>query len=409
MDSRCTIPKTRGERTAFILDTSGSTGRPKGVNHTHKNLIAISDTSITSYEMAFGSTFLAVLPLYHCTGMGTILGPTLKIGGKLLLRKEWDVSATVDLLEENDVNVFSGVPTMYKDLLVESDEAALDTDTLVTGVIGGAGVSEELIHRLKAVLGCPVLNGWGMAETFAGGLWENRSNDREQPSVGRPSGRLFDAKIVDPESGNECPPGQVGELLVRGETMMRGNLETEEEWTEDRLHTGDYAWIDGGFVFILDRIDYTIITGGENVYPREVEDVIEKLDGAIAAAVVAKPDERKGEKPIAFVNSSPGSSLGADDIKEHVLDRLVAYKHPREVIFLDELPMNSGGKRLRRICKRKLRRDVRQILPVRLRRPDHTTTEDVVVEQVLTSESLRFYRPFHRGSLSSSHAVTPSS
>jgi long-chain acyl-CoA synthetase len=347
------IPETLGDREAAVLHTSGSTGEPKAVRHTHANLAAISDAAAISYQLRPGDTFLAVMPLYHCTGLGTILGPTLKTGGELLLRAEWDPQQALAAIAAHDVTIFSGVPTMYRDWLAESG-SGVDTSSMHTAVIGGAGVTAALIERSEALLDCPVLNGWGMTETFAGGLWEDRHGERRPPSVGRPSGRLFEAKIIDPETGEACPPGEPGELLVRGEAMMTGYLDHEAAWTGEWLHTGDYARVDDGFVTILDRVDDTIVTGGENVFPAEIEAVIEELPAVQEAAVVGKSDERKGEKPVAFVTATAGRDLAEQGVRDHVLAELAAFKHPREVHVVDDLPRNRSGKVDRQSLTRRL-------------------------------------------------------
>ena len=349
------VPETMGEREAFVLHTSGTTGRPKGVVHTHANLIAVSDASVVSYEMGPGSVFLAVMPLYHCTGIGTILGPTLKAGGELLLREEWDPVAALDDVEAHGVTVFSGVPAMFKDWLAVASDRSVDTDSVRTGVIGGAGVSADLIRRSEAFLDAPVLNGWGMTETFAAGLWEDRRGPRRLPSVGRTSGRLIEAKVVDRSTGAEVPTNEPGELLVRGDALLTGYLDHEAEWTGEWFHTGDYARVDeDGYVYVLDRVDYTIITGGENVYPQEVEGVIEELDDVREAAVVGKPDEWKGRKPVAFVDRLPRADLTAEEVRDHVLAELAAFKHPREVTFVDALPRNATGKLDRQTLEERL-------------------------------------------------------
>lgn len=346
-DTQYRIPETLGEREAVILHTSGSTGEPKAVRHTHANLIAISDASAISYELRPGDVFLAVMPLYHCTGLGTILGPTLKVGGELLLHESWDPERTLDAIADHTVAIFSGVPAMYRDWLDAAADRDVDTSSLHTGIIGGAGVTPRIVHRSEAMLGCPVLNGWGMTETFAGGVWESRHGERRLPSVGRPNGRLFEAKTIDRETGEECPPGEPGELLVRGEAMMVGYLDHEAAWTGEWLHTGDYAVIEDNFVTILDRVDDTIVTGGENVFPAEIETVIEELDGVREAVVVGKPDERKGEKPVAFVARQAEIEeqvVDEQNVKGHVLAELAPFKHPRSVYFVDDLPRNSSGK-----------------------------------------------------------------
>ncbi|WP_254522198.1 class I adenylate-forming enzyme family protein [Natrinema caseinilyticum] len=342
------VPETLGEREALMLHTSGSTGQPKAVVHTHDSFIAVSDLATISYELHSDTTYLAALPLYHCWGLMN-LGATLKIGGEVVLLDRWNPEVAMKRIDEHEIDFFSGVPTMYKDLMASAASDAWNPASLEVAITGGARVPSDLIPDAEALLECPVLNGWGMTETFAAGVWEEPSVERRIPSVGTSSDRLFEVKVVDQEDGTELPRGEVGELLVRGDAVMKRYLgqptETTDVFSGEWLHTGDIARIDrDGYVYLQDREKYMIITGGENIYPQEVEDVIEELDGVQNAVVVAKPDERKGEKPVAFVERKGRSEITADEIKTHCLDHLAAYKHPRTVTFIDDPPRNSVGK-----------------------------------------------------------------
>lgn len=340
------LPRSHGDTRAFLLYTSGTTGRPKGVVHTHDTVIAVSDACAISYELTGGDRFLAAMPAYHCTGM-SILTATLKAGGAAVLTETWDPEGTLAAIDEHDVNVFSGVPTMFQDWL-RVDDGSFDLGSMHTAVIGGSDVTADLIERSEALLGCPVLNGYGMTETFIAGIWEDRHRERRPPSVGRMEDPLVEARIVDPETGEAVASGESGELQLRGAPLLeeyyRQPSLTAEAFDDGWFRTGDLVRTDGdGFLYVLDRMDNTILCGGHNVYPREVEATIEELEGVERAAVVGRDDERKGQKPVAVVERSD-PELTADAIREHCLDRLAAYKHPRDVVFVDEFPRNDVGK-----------------------------------------------------------------
>ncbi|QLG50206.1 class I adenylate-forming enzyme family protein [Natrinema halophilum] len=342
------VPETLGEEEALMLHTSGSTGQPKAVVHTHGSFIAVSDLATISYELHSDTTHLAALPLYHCWGLMN-LGATLKIGGEIVLMNRWNPEEAMERIDEYGIDFFSGVPAMYKDLMASPQSDQWQPTSLEVAITGGARVPSELIPDAEALLECPVFNGWGMTETFAAGVWEEPSQERRIPSVGTSSDRLFEVKVIDQEDGSELPSGEAGELLVRGDAVMKRYLgqpsETSDVFSGEWLRTGDIARIDqDGYVYLQDREKYMIITGGENIYPQEVEDVIEELDGVRNAVVVAKPDERKGEKPVAFVERTDQSELTEAEIKSHCLDQLAAFKHPRTVTFIDDPPRNSVGK-----------------------------------------------------------------
>ncbi|MCY4731571.1 acyl--CoA ligase [Natronomonas gomsonensis] len=340
------IPPTSADTPAFLLYTSGTTGQPSGAVHTHDTVIAVSDACAVSYELTVGDRFLAAMPLYHCTG-ASIVTSTLKIGGEVVLYEDWDAESTLKLLDEYDINAFSGVPTMFQDWLA-LDDGTYDCEAMHTAVIGGSDVTADLIKRSEALLGCPVLNGYGMTETFIAGIWEDRYNERRPPSVGQMEDSLIEASIVDPKTGEEQPPGEPGELRLRGRPLLdeyyrRPEL-TEEAFDGEWFYTRDLAKRDeDNYLYILDRLDDTILCGGHNVYPQEVEATIEDLDGVKQAIVVGRDDERKGQKPVAVV-SRTDSGVTESIVREHCLEQLAAYKHPREVQFVDSFPLNDVGK-----------------------------------------------------------------
>jgi long-chain acyl-CoA synthetase len=342
------VPETLGGTDAMVLYTSGSTGLPKGVVHTHNNFISVSDLTVISYDQQPGERFLFSLPMFHAWGMMN-LGATLKVGGEARLMERWEPEKALELVESDRIQFFAGVPTMFKDWLALPDTGRYELDSLELCITGGAGVSTELIEEAGELLGCPVLNGWGMTETLGAGAWEETGQSRRLPSVGTVDDRLFELRVVDPQTDEEVPRGETGELLVHGEALMDryvGDPELNaEKFDGEWLRTGDLATIDeDGYLYILDRVKYMIITGGKNVYPQEVEEVIEQLEQVKDSAVVAKPDERKGEKPVAFVTTRNGESIDTQCVVDHCLDNLAAYKHPREVRVVGDLPRNNIGK-----------------------------------------------------------------
>jgi long-chain acyl-CoA synthetase len=265
----------------------------------------------------------------------------------VVLTESWEPRSTLEAIDQYDINLFSGVPTMFQDWLRIND-GSYDLSSMHTAIIGGSDVTAELIERSEALLNCPVLNGYGMTETFIAGIWEDRRRNRRLPSVGRIDDPLVDASIVDPETGEEQPPGEPGELRLRGRPLLeeyynRPEL-TNAVFTDRWFHTGDLVKRDeDNFLYILDRMDDTIVCGGHNIYPREVESTIEEVDGVTRAVVVGREDSRKGEKPVAIVTRGD-TSVAAGEIKDHCLDTLAAYKHPREVHFVEDFPLNDVGK-----------------------------------------------------------------
>lgn len=351
------VPHTLSRREAFVLYTSGTTGRPKGAVHPHRTFMAVGDGSCISYQLVPESTFLNVMPMYHCTGMA-ILAATIRGGAELILAEEWDPKASLRLIDKVGITHFSGVPAMFKDWLAVADDS-FNESSMNMGIIGGAGVSEQLIEQSEDLLGCPVLNGFGMTESFAAGIWEDPRNKRRTPSVGRTPDLMYEAKIVDPETHEELPAGSVGELIIRGDTTMTKYLDapdaTARTLIDGWLHTGDLAIVDeDGFIYLKERMSYTIITGGENVYPREIEETIETLPGVKQAAVVGRPDDRKGEKPVAFVERLDGASIDEQAVKDYCLNEMAPFKHPREIFFIEDMPRNTGGKIDRFALERRL-------------------------------------------------------
>jgi long-chain acyl-CoA synthetase len=241
---------------------------------------------------------------------------------------------------------------MYQALL-DADTSGRDLTRLRIGCSGGAAMPEALLEAVEAKLGIVILEGYGLSETASSAVMNQSATDRRALSIGKPIWGV-ECRIVDGE-GRVLPAGpeHVGELLIRGHNVMKGYYNdpeaTAEALREGWLHTGDLAYRDeDGFLFIVDRIKDLVIRGGYNVYPREVEEVLYSHPAIAEAAVLGRPDERLGEEVVAVVSLRPGAVADEAELIAHCRARLAAYKCPREVGFLPELPKNATGKLLKR-------------------------------------------------------------
>jgi long-chain acyl-CoA synthetase len=366
---------------ALVLYTSGTTGHPKGAVLTHRacttnvqNMlfwnILVGEVARRDREKAgappaeesaakkYDSAFMLVVPLFHVTGLTCVLMPGTLIGAKHVLMYKWDPEEALSLIERERVTAFTGVPTMSREMLASPNLHRYDTSSLATLSGGGAPVQPDLVEKIdEQVETARPGTGYGLTETA--GVISLNSADlyRARPTTVGPVLPSLEAKIVDPESGEELPPGEIGELWVRGSNVFRGYLNrpeaTAEAITDGFFHTGDLATLDeDGFVSIRDRAKDMVLRGGENVYCAEVEAAIYEHPAVRECAVFAVPDDRLGEVPGAAVLLHAGHHTDAAALRAFVRERLAAFKVPDHVWFLDaELPRNANGK----ILKRELR------------------------------------------------------
>ena len=254
------------------------------------------------------------------------------------------------MIERDRCTVIGGVPTMLH-ALAQQDITGRDLSALRVAVSGGASLPEDIMRTFEGMYGIEVLEGYGMSET-ASSCSFNRPGDRRVLSIGKP---LWGVTMrVGDASDRPLPPGRenVGEILIRGHNVMKGYLGRPEATAETLrggwLHSGDLGYVDSdGFFFIVDRAKDLVIRGGYNVYPREIEEVLYAHPDIVEAAVIGKPDERLGEEVVAVVVARPGSELGAEDVIAYCRERLAAYKYPREIRFMGELPKGPSGKILK--------------------------------------------------------------
>ena len=343
----------------MIMYTSGTTGHPKGAMINHRmqlyNCINLAAPALVSPE----TVQLVVLPLFHTGGMNCYANPVLHAGGELILIKEFDPGLALSILGNSEYKVshFFAVPAPYQFMMNHPEFESTDLSYLKIAGIGGAPCAEAILKTWSG-RGVSMIQGWGMTETSPGGVGLDAADaERKLGSAGKPLMHT-EIKVVDDE-GNELPWGEVGELYIRGPNVTPGywnNPEATEDSFEDGwLKTGDAARFDDeGFVYIVDRWKDMYISGGENVYPAEVENVIYQLPQIAEAAVIGVPDERWGETGKVFISLKEGQKIEEKDIIEHCLKNLAKFKVPQSIVFVDLLPRNATGK----VLKRELREEV---------------------------------------------------
>ena len=336
---------------AMILYTSGTTGTPKGAELTHRNLAenarVTAETVICSQPE---DVILGALPLFHAFGQTCALNASVYSGSCLSLLPRFDPGQALEILHRDRVTVFVGVPTMYSALLHHPDRERFDTTSLRICLSGGAALPVEVLRGFDAAFGCTVLEGYGLSETSPVASFNHPDRVRKPGSVGTPI-RGVEMKVID-EEGNETPPGERGEIAIKGHNVMRGYRQrpdaTREAIRDGWFRTGDVARVDeDGYFFIVDRKKDLIIRGGYNVYPREIEEVLYEHPAVREAAVVGIADERLGEEVGAAVVLNSGESATPEELRDFVKSRIAAYKYPRKVWLVDTLPKGPTGKILK--------------------------------------------------------------
>jgi fatty-acyl-CoA synthase len=344
------------EDLAMIMYTSGTTGHPKGAMITHEmNFINCVNLGIPA-RISPDAVQLVVLPLFHTGGLNCYANPILHAGGRILLMRDFDPGGVLRILGDAELGVthFFAVPAPYQFMMQHPDFAATDLSRLVAAGVGGAPCAEAILQGWLD-RDVALIQGWGMTETSPGGTALDAADAiRKIGSAGKALLHT-EIKIVDDE-GADLPRGEVGELLIRGPNITPGywnNPEaTEKSFDGDWLKTGDAARFDDeGFIYIVDRSKDMYISGGENVYPAEVENVIYQLPQIAEAAVIGVPDDRWGETGKAVIVVKPNETLDADAIITHCLANLAKFKVPASVEFIEALPRNATGKVLKRTLR----------------------------------------------------------
>ena len=349
-----TLPAPRPDDVALVIYTSGTTGRSKGAMLTHGNLAAIAAQLVTAWRWQATDTLAIALPLFHLHGLGAALNGTLAAGARLLIDERFDPAAMISTLRRPDVTMFFGVPTMYVRLL-ESLGSQIAPDLRLC-VSGSAALADDVHRAFQAHFGMEILERYGATE-FGFALGNRYAGPRVPGSVGVPFPGVR-IRIVVPGTLNDVKTGEAGELLVNGPNVFPGYWNdpgaTSAAFAVDPdgtrwYRSGDLADENGDVYRIVGRLKELIISGGFNIYPREIETEIDRFAGVRASAVVGIHDERRGELPIACVEAADG--FDADALLTHLRERLASFKIPRVVYVVDALPRNAMGK----IEKAKLR------------------------------------------------------
>jgi long-chain acyl-CoA synthetase len=346
------VADTAADDTAVILYTSGTTGKPKGAELTHHNLSHNAEVSSrTTCEIAAGDVVLGSLPLFHSFGQTVAMNASLRVGACLTLVPKFDPGEALETMQRDRVTHFYGVPTMFGALLHHPERESFDTSTLRTCITGGASMPVEILRGFEEAFGAIVLEGYGLSETSPVASSNHPDRERKPGSIGTPIEGV-EMRVVD-EDDNPVEQGEVGEIVIRGENIMKGYWQrpdaTEEATRGGWFHSGDMARTDeDGYFYIVDRKKDLIIRGGYNVYPREVEEVLYEHPKIREAAVVGVPHDEWGEEIGAAVVLHDDQELSPEEVSAYVKERIAAYKYPRLVWFIDELPKGPTGKILKR-------------------------------------------------------------
>jgi fatty-acyl-CoA synthase len=336
---------------ALLLYTSGTTGRPKAATLTHGNLTWNTFNQLGHFDTASTDRALCIAPLFHAVGLGQVTLPTLFKGGSVELLERFDAATVLRTIGEHGITSFAAVPTMLQLMVEDPSWGDTDLGSLRHVIYGGSAVNEG-VARAWLERGVRVQQGYGMTEASPGIYMALRDGATEHPvSVGVPH-FFTDVAALGPD-GTVGPVPEDGpglELLVRGPNVFAGYWnrpdETAEQVVDGRwFRTGDILRAEpDGWARVVDRAKDVIISGGENIYPAEVEAVAVSCPGVRSAAVVALPDYRWGEVGVAYVETLPGATVTEADLRAHFEAHLARYKIPKHICFVDELPRNATGK-----------------------------------------------------------------
>jgi fatty-acyl-CoA synthase len=350
-----------------IMYTSGTTGQPKGAIITHGmtffNCVNLGGLAYISPS----SVFLCVLPLFHTGGLNCYTNPVLHAGGTVFIMRAFDPGEALRLISDpaEAINVFFGVPAIYQFMAQHPSFATANFSRLIIGGVGGAPMPVPLLKVWEA-RGVALQQGYGMTETSPAVMALDREDAaRKAGSAGKPVLHT-EVRIVRPD-GTDADVGELGELWVRGPNITPGYWNRPDanasSFTDGWLHTGDATRVDEeGFYYIVDRWKDMYISGGENVYPAEVENVLHQISAIAEAAVIGTPDEQWGEVGMAIVAVKPGETLTPAEIHAHCAANLARFKCPRRIEFVDALPRNATGK----IHKPTLRKQFAELKPTDL-------------------------------------------
>ena len=347
-----------GEDVALQLYTSGTTGLPKGVMLTHDNLFHLLPTVTKEWDVRPGDVSLVAMPLFHIGGSGWALAG-MSNGAESVLLREVVPATILERIAAKGVTHAFLVPAVLQFLLATPGIDTTDFSKLRVMVYGASPISDEVLVACLRTFSCDFVGVYGLTET-TGAVTQLDSKDHQpdsRPDLLRSCGKPYpgvELRIVDAETERDLPAGEVGEVWIRTEQNMKGYWNKPEETARTKtpdnwVRTGDAGYLDGeGFLYLYDRVKDMIVSGGENIYPAEVENVLMSHPAVADVAVIGVPDDRWGEAVKAIVVRGPDAEVTAEDIITFARERLAGYKLPKSVDFAQDLPRNPSGKLLKR-------------------------------------------------------------
>ena len=352
-DERGFDPDLSLEDDAIIIYTSGTTGKPKGCLLTHGNVIANARQISGWLKFTEADRLLTMMPLFHMNAVSVTTMSALYAGGSTVVSQKFSASRFWQMISDYQITSFGSVATMLSMLLTTYPEgvpAGLNTGQLRFAMCGSAPVPAEVLRRFEETFNCLVIEGYGLSESTCRSTFNPPDERRRAGSCGVPIGN--EMRVVD-EEDREVPDGELGEIVLRGENVLKGyyknDLANTTAFRNGWFHTGDIGYRDkDGFYYIVDRKSDMIIRGGENIYPREIDEVLYQHPDIAAAAVVGVPDNLYGEEVAAVVVLKQGNTSTEQEVIDYCKARLADYKCPKTVRFVDDIPKGPTGKLLKR-------------------------------------------------------------
>jgi len=346
-------PEIASEDEAIIIYTSGTTGKPKGCLLTHGNVIANARQISSWLGFAEADRLLTMMPLFHMNAVSVTTMSALYAGGSTVVSQKFSASRFWEIISDYQITSFGSVATMLSMLLTTYPDgvpAGLNTRQLRFAMCGSAPVPAEVLRRFEETFNCLVVEGYGLSESTCRSTFNPPDTRRRPGSCGLPIGN--EMCVVD-EEDREVPDGELGEIVLRGENILKGYYKNDvanaNAFRNGWFHTGDVGYRDAdGFYYIVDRKSDMIIRGGENIYPREIDEVLYQHPDIQAAAVVGVPDELYGEEVAAVVVLKNGANTSEQEVIDYCKARLADFKCPKTVRFLDDIPKGPTGKLLKR-------------------------------------------------------------
>jgi long-chain acyl-CoA synthetase len=338
--------------TAVVLYTSGTTGQPKGAELTHGNIGTNVEACLKLFNPSERDVIFGGLPLFHIFGQTACMNVAAAVGGEITLLPRFDPAKALGIIQRDRVSIFMGVPTMYAAMLHAPDRDQYDVSSLQLCISGGAALPMEILTAFEQEFGSPVIEGYGLSETSPVASFGRLDRERKPGTIGTPIDGV-EMRIVDAE-GKILGVGDVGEVQIKGPNVMKGYWNMPDATAaaidpEGWFSSGDMATVDeDGYYKIVDRKKEMILRGGYNVYPREIEEVLYEISEVAEAAVIGIPHDDLGEEIVAVVSFKEGQATGTEEIQAYAKEQIAAYKYPRHIVILDELPKGPTGKILKR-------------------------------------------------------------